>query len=222
MEIRPDSGEPYATITDEIQDCFHDEISKIQNDLNNHLMKIATNNNRFSEFNKHFRVHNERLKESADILIALCPDSVDEKKEGILEMVKTSQIMMTSYDSGICDIHHNWKEMNNRLQESTYIDSLFRSKGMAKRKIVSSSIYIFLQAESVQHLDSFWTEYLQGTLTDEIRNQIGKGLTNEDRSLGFSLYINKENYEQYRKYIGKFYQIHVKKIANLKIFTMRR
>ena len=203
MEIRPNSGEPYETMTDEIQDCFQDEISKIQNDLNNHLMKIAANNNRFSEFNTHLRVHNERLKESANILIALCPDRVDEIKEGILEMVKTSQTMMTSNDSGICDIHHNWKEMNDRLQETTYIDSLFRSKGMAKRKIISASIYVFLQAESVQHLDSFWTEYLQGTLTDEIRNQIGKGLTNEDSRIALTCYISEENYAQYRKYIGK-------------------
>ena len=187
----------------QVQDSFASEIADIQADLIDHLCKLGSENSRYVKFNKHLKVHNERVKSSVNILHMGYSGNEDEMKSNILEFARKSQTMMKRDDSDVMNIHKHWKVVNDRLQDNLDLFPTLQEYGIKKKKMKLCSIYIFLEAESVQHLDSFWEEYVHGSLTEKIQHQLCKGHVDKDVDSGLSLYISEENYTAYRKYLGK-------------------
>ena len=67
---------------------------------------------------------------------------------------------------------------------------------MKTNKVLFSSLYLLLEAESVEKLDNFWREYTEGVFVEEFQQKLFP------RGSDFTVNVTEENYTQYRKFLG--------------------
>ena len=207
VQIKQESG--YESESDsQDEDSFVYKIREIQSDLRRYESDLGVNRSKyFDEFDKRFKVFNDRLDESLKIILVkdlFTTNEVEKIENDILKWSRTCSNMMKDNDSRFYEIQGNWAKLNERLKQITSIESILTRYGMTKRKVAVSSVYIFLEASSVQHLDSFWKVYLAGKLEEEIRQSLLEVRTEEHVDASLTVEISDQNYSCYRMYLGRF------------------
>ena len=205
---------------------FDADISKIGKQLVKYGNELTRSNGEdFELYNARYKLHNVRLRESLILLNALCDDDQEQYKKELLEFVQTSSSLIRQRSESFDQFQRRWKEMNDRRRENYELDCL--RSGIKKRKLMTNSIYIFLQSESMETLDLFWQEYLDGTLKSKLQKTMFR--RSKDDNTSITITITEDNYNRYRKYIhdiGKcktesnFYLAFPWMLASLHIITV--
>ena len=171
-----------------------DELIEYGNNL-----AITSEGEEFDKFNEMHQVFNERLKESCILLHKIYGDDKRKCEKQILLMIKTCSSMIKERRNTFMVKQKQWKEMNDRMSEMYLVVGPLL-EGMNKRKLMTNSLYMFLQADSVEALDMFWQEYLDGTLKSKFMTTMYRS---RDSGASISITVTENNYRRYRTYIGK-------------------
>ena len=186
------------------KDSFVYKIWNIQSNLNRYESELGVRDDEyFAEFDSRFRVFNDRLDESLKLKELFTKIERERIENDILQWANTCYDMMKTKDSNFYNIQENWRKMNERLKQTTSIESILTGNGMKKRRICVSSVYYFLEAESTKHLDYFWQKYSEGKLEEEIRQLLFEGEAGENDGARLTLKISEKNYTSYRANLGK-------------------
>ena len=183
-------------------DTFVKKVKTIQHNLDKHGLHLLLHNKKkkYEEFQRKLRCHNVRLKESMEIM-KLFQNDRELYQPSVLEFAEKSSSLQKE-DSDEFYIHQkNWMCANElMINNNEAINEVFFKRGMKIMKATAGCLYIFLEAESVEKLDSFWNQYQEGTLTNDFRRLLFSGGTSD-----FTLTIKEDNYKKYRAFLGKFF-----------------
>ena len=200
MRIEGSSTEDHPDVIDKE---FNKEITAMRDELFEHSSKLANtiNNDEFEKFDQMHSIFNVRLKESINILNVLYASEQRKCAGKILDIAKTSfTLIKDTSDNFTTTIQVRWKKLNDRMAE-TYCEGPLL-EGMKKRKLMTSSLYLYLQADTVEALDMFWREYLDGTLKYKVLSSMYRKASNIDASI--SVIVAEDNYRRYRSFIGEW------------------
>ena len=188
---------------------FKQEITRIGDALLEHsnALAVSTENDEFDRFNEKHHIFNTRLKTSVILLNAVSDDDKEKCEKLVLEVANTSSSLIKEGDDGFTVIQKRWQELNKRMSE-TYIGVYPMLGGLKKRKVLTNSLYIFLQADNVDALDTFWKEYLDGTLKSKILTTMFR--RSKNRGANICITATEVNYRRYRTYLGELY-LHINK-----------
>ena len=180
---------------------FQIEIKNITKDLENHGFDICLDgcdDEKLREYNRKCECFNQRLNESI-ILINAFDEHIEVRKDKILKMAEKSYSMIKDGNDEFYKLQEGWKLMNDRMKNNNSVmDSLLCPRGMKRRRIMSNSLYVLLEAESAERLDSFWKEYQEGYLTAAFQEKLFSG-----NSSTLQIVIIEENYRKYRQVLRR-------------------
>ena len=189
--------------SDGYDDRFQMNVKKITQDLDNYGFQLcheSVDNGKLTEYKRKCDCLKERLKESIVLINAFCDEDDKERKENILQFARNSCDMIKENNDEFYMHQERWKVMNDMMKSSNEIlETLLNSRGLKRKKMVSNSLYILLEAERVEELDNFWEEYQDGRLRKEFQRILFIGGSSD-----LSIVITEHNYRQYRKYLRKF------------------
>ena len=196
LRIEQDSKESGSV---QVDSPFKEKITAIEDDLLRHESTLGiSEHSDYESFNEKYKLHNERLKCSLVLLRAFNDSSFETE---ILTWASKSSELIKKDDEHFYVFQRRWKEFNDRLKERNNVHDMLSSWGMKKRKIDTSSLYIFLQAENIEKLDSFWKEYTSGMITKQVRKILFMNDTGETDESTLVVTITEENYVRYRTFI---------------------
>ena len=211
MQIDVNKGEETA----ETDDVFQTDITAIINSLDKAGFDRLHSGDDIAEYKRKCDCFKQRLHESIVLLNAFSDDGYQMRKEEILKLARKSSKMIAENNDDFYKHQNGWKLMNESMKESsTTLNSLLLQRGIKQRKVMSNSLFILLEAESVENLDLFWKEYQDGRLIRELQKVL---FPRETSNLTFA--ITEQNYENYRKFLGWF--IFVKCLADMHINVTR-
>ena len=186
-----------------LDDAFAREIKEMTDDMENHCFCLSLEDNKDNEklyeFSKKSKCHNNRLNDSIILSNALNACSDNSRMANIVEIAKRScTFIKDDIDDKFYKLQERWKDLNKIMEDNNriYLAPFLSQKGLTQRKLMQSSLYLFLEVENVQKLDSVWEEYKEGTLTKEFRQQLFP-----DANFEFSISIAEDNYKQYRIFL---------------------
>ena len=176
------------------------DISRIGEDLVMYGNDLAQRNDEY--FEKYYamqKLHNVRTKDSLTLLDGLCDEDQEKYKTEILKFVQVSSQLIKERNETFYKFQRRWEGMNDIMRENYKIDFLL--SGIKKRRLMTNSVYLFLQAENVERLDLLWKEYLDETLNSEIQRTMFRGL--KERGGSVNIVMTDGNYNRYRQYLGE-------------------
>ena len=200
--LRIDLKEEKQNLDEKVQE-FERKISSINDSIEDEGFGVlfTGSSKNWEERKKRSELHFERTKESLAIFCAFYSGNDENRMDNILKLVKKSCELIDKEDNAFYELNHRWKEMNQlMIQKSNQIKRLevgFEEKGIKIIRTDFSSLYLFLQCNDIDRLDSLWSEYSTGQLLDEMRKHFG------DYSY-IRITINEDNYKMYRKFLRKY------------------
>ena len=195
IQVTEEHGEHEKTA-----DGFESQIKALSRELQKHGFDSLKSGGNMVEYKRKCDCFNYRLNESVNLVNALCDEGDKMRKEEILELARKCSSLIKENKDEFYKVQEGWKLMNEVMKGfNAPLDSLLSSRGVKRRKIMSNSLYILLEAESVEKLDRLWTDYQEGALTKEFQQKLFSG-----KSSVLQLIITAENYRKYRNYLGRF------------------
>ena len=188
-------------------DSFENDIKGITEDLETYAFQLGLKDNPgidkdIRDYKKKHGCHIDRLKDSIETLTLLSNNENEtNRKTHILQYAQKSCKLIKDNSDEFYKHNRNWKDMNDvMLKSNEVLTSLFSKKGMKISNAMTGCLLFFLEAESIQKLDSFWTEYQDGELANTLRKAIFGGSTSIS---DLTLIITEDKYLGYRKFLGK-------------------
>ena len=167
------------------------------------------------EYKKKGGCFHDRLNESILLVNAFSDEATKSRQENILQTAQKACAMIKENNDEFYMFQEKWGTMNDFMKRTnTSLNSLSK-KGIIVYNVIPSSLYLLLEAESVQKLDTFWEEYTEGSLTKEFQQKLFSG-----RRANLAVNISEENYIQYRKYLGR-YRVGFFSVLNINIDNLR-
>ena len=148
------------------------------------------------EYQKKCRCFKVTLSESINLLNIFSDHTTESRKENILKLAQDSCAMIKTNNEEFYQLQKRWESMNCVMKDTSVV---FNSlSGMTTANVLFSSLFLLLEAESVQTLDRFWQEYREGKVKTEFQQKLFSGRESE-----LTVNITEENYKQYRKFLGR-------------------
>ena len=181
---------------------FQSEIKRITKDLENYgfvLCLEGCDDEKIREYNRNCECLNQRLHESIVLINAFDEHNDKLRKDNILKMAEKSYSMIKDGNDEFYKLQERWKLMNDRMKNNNSVmDSLLCPRGMKRRRMMSNSLYVLLEAESVEKLDTFWKDYQEGHLKAEFQQKLFSGISST-----LQIKITEQNYKKYRQVLGR-------------------
>ena len=191
--------------TSEKDDTFQTEITAIISDLDKKGFDRLNSDEDIGEYRRKCGCFKQRLHESIVLLNAFSDDGYQMRKEEILKLARKSSKMIAENNDDFYKHQNGWKLMNESMKgSSATLNSMLLQRGIKRRKVMSNSLFILLEAESVEKLDVFWEEYQDGRLIRDLQQEL---FSRESSSL--TIVITEENYTNYRRILGRFISLNV-------------
>ena len=164
----------------------------------------------YKEVTKQIRKFDERTTESLQLLRLFYyfdkPGDAEKSGKEIVHLVKTSKKLIRDDPTDFKRFQENWNVYNDLLKDQIATNTLLTKKGAKVRKVLFSSIFLFLTFENVYDLDNFQQQYHNGEIEQEMQTTL---IT--DRFLDFfklrsakvRITIDDDNFREYRSWFGK-------------------
>ena len=154
MQIKANEDQDIHLDTD---NEFQIEIKRITTDLENYGFELCLegcDDEKIREYNRNCECLNQRLHESIVLMNAFDEHSDKLRKDKILKMVEKSYSMIKDGNDEFYKLQERWKLMNDRMKDNNSVmDSLLIPRGMKRRRMMPNSLYVLLEAESVEKLE---------------------------------------------------------------------
>ena len=150
------------------------------------------------EYQKKCRCFKVTLSESINLINIFHDYTADLKKEYILKLAQDSCTMIKTNNEEFYQLQQRWENMNCAMKDTSVVFNAL--SGMTTANVLFSSLFLLLEAKSVQTLDRFWQEYKEGKVKTEFQQKLFSGRKSE-----LTVIITEENYKQYRKFLGRFH-----------------
>ena len=183
-------------------DKFETEIQAITEDLENYAFHLVDKGDMdLEEYRKKSGCLRARFKESITLINAFSDGTFSSRKENILTLARKGSRMIKEGNDAFYKLHNDWGLLLDEMKgNNEVLNSLLAPKGVICSQALINSLYLLLEAESVDKLDSLWEEYQKGHLTKECRQKLFSG-----KSSNLQIFITEENYRKYRHVLGRFF-----------------
>ena len=186
-------------VKNETDHAFQKDIKSITTKLDNYGFELCrTVGADMQEYQKKCRCFKVTLSESINLISIFNDDTVDSKKKHILKLAQDSAAMIKTNNEEFYQLQKRWESMNTTMKDTTVVFNAL--SGMTTANVLFSSLFLLLEAESVQTLDRFWQEYREGKVKTEFQQKLFSGRESE-----LTVFNTEENYKQYRKFLGRFH-----------------
>ena len=200
----------------ETEDEFSKETKAIIQDLEKYGFELFhRGGTALQEYKKKCGCFHDRLNESILLINAFTDEATNTRKEKILQTAQKACAMIKENNDEFYGFQENWNIMNDCMKRTNTSLNSLSEKGIIVYNVIPSSLYLLLEAESVQKLDNFWQEYTEGCLSKEFQQKLFSG-----RRSDLTVHITEENYTQYRKYLGMYREIFFS-VLNINIDNLR-